>query len=141
MGGKPQPGVAVVLGVKPGLRPKQGRRRAPPQREWCSRRRPSRTRYGWTSRSKRAPEDGNILDDEQLFIFDSESRHLLRVSVINDTVDGFHRKRRTKANGIHEVSDGLSRKVLDVDICVGYSGYLVSWELPTFPERLSQNRS
>jgi hypothetical protein len=53
---------------------------------------------------------------------------------------GFTGNDVTKANGIYEVSDGLSRKVLDVDICVGYSGYLVSWEVHTFQERLSHNR-
>jgi hypothetical protein len=61
IGGEPQAGVAVVCGAEAGLRRKRGRRRAPPQREWCWRRRPSRTRYGWTSRTKRSPADGQYL--------------------------------------------------------------------------------
>jgi hypothetical protein len=86
MGGKPQADVAVVCGAEAGLRCKARTPTGPRRSASGVGRRPSRARYGLTSRRKRSPADGSIVDDEQLFIFDSENRHLLRVTVISYTV-------------------------------------------------------
>jgi hypothetical protein len=53
----------------------------PPQRDWCWRRRPSRTRSGrWTSRRTRSPADGGS-DAEPLNLMEGWTREALEIEV------------------------------------------------------------
>src|SRR5260370_27049080 len=85
-----------------------------------------------------------MVDDEQLFIFDSENRHLLRVTVINYTVS--MRSMGFTENDVQKLMASMRFRTVSAGRFLMLTSALViqgTWSpgrSPTFPERLSHNR-